>query len=433
MAAIDYFFCVNVRGVPVVLRGFLKDPAQTIVESFFNRVSQDLATPSVFREDSLNYCFVTSFSLYFVVVTEESAAPALLLELLSRLILVISDYLGICNEAKMLQNLGLVYEIVDEVLAFGCPQATDASNLMHLVHNTVPDNDVLRKLDVLDILELKSYERPLALSSDDRRNTVSEIYLIINEVLEVTLNTNNDVLRSTVTGIGTAKSFLDGQPTVLLQFDPQMYVTNRPMQKLDLQYDDISFATFVQSSSFESDRTIQFVPPQGSTRLFTYRTNRPVYPPFRITTVFENVQAKVVVARVSIAATYPAETFAEYARLRFQCPIEISSGSCELPPSVAATQEGEYDAVNRQVVWSIKRFTGLTEFSARFRFMFDQGIQGSAERLLGPIALDFNVREVTPSGLSIRNFEVATPTGGVPPKRWMKRIASTGCYTFNFI
>lgn len=437
MGLIKYFFCLNSRGSPIVVRGFLTEPHQSIVENFYSRIIENPPPDPVFRADNLNFAYLFHNQLYFVLASEESMAPSLLLELLGRLCSVVADYAGRCTELSIQKNLGLVYEIVDEVLSFGCPQATDSTNLRHLIHNIAaksPAQAFIDDIDVLDIIKNKDYDRPLATEQSDREKSANELFFILKENLDITLDMNNQPMRTLVTGQGVCKSYLHGQPSVMLQLDPQMWFASRQMQRgLALQYDDIVFAPFVQTHSFDSDRTITFAPPEGVSNVFSYRTNRSVSPPFRITTVFENKQSKVVVVRVSIQSAYPVESIAEKIEVRFQCPVEISSASCELPPSVAGKQSSEYDSKNRQVVWKINKMAGLAEFSSRFRFMFDAGIPASPESLLGPISLKFQLTDYIPSGANVTNLVVSTTGSSSPPKRWKKMETGAISYTFHFI
>jgi AP-4 complex subunit mu-1 len=149
-------------------------------------------------------------------------------------------------------------------------------------------------------------------------------------------------------------------------------------------------------------------------------------------TAFENKQAKVVVVRLSVTSVFPTEKEATDVVVRFQCPVEISSASCELPQTVADSQRGEFEQGTRQVVWRIKKFPGLREFSARFRFMFDQGIPCAPESLLGPIALEFQIPMLL-SGMTFPNIQVSTAGSSSPPDRLIKEITTASCYTFNFI
>jgi hypothetical protein len=211
------------------------------------------------------------------------------------------------------------------------------------------------------------------------------------------------------------------------------FATRGTPKHLELAYDDVLFAPFVQTHSFDSDRSIAFAPPQGLSTLFTYRSSRPIKAPFVVVPFFENKQAKVIVVRLSVQSTYAPELNALEFELRFQAPVETSNASCELPSSVAAKQTSEYDLKTRQVVWKVTAFPGLTEFSARFRFIFDHGIPAAAETLLGPVAIKFRIPETLPTGASLKTVTVSTAGSSSPPKKWLRSETVARCYTFNFI
>lgn len=435
MGLIKYFFSLNSRGNPICVRSFLEEMKQSVVDAFYQRISEFPPPAPVFRLDSMTYAYVVCNSLYFVVATPESMSPTMLTLLLRRITTVLSDYMGGCTEVIMQKNLALVYEVVDEVLAFGCPQATDSQTLLHLVHNEVPyEQNFLTGFLQTEIFPGEGFNRPLALATTERTKTNNEIFLIINEKLSMTMTAQNQVLQSTISGLCQIKSFLQGVPSCSLQIDPQCFFVSRNQPKnLMLKYDDITFAPYAVTTSFDSDRSISFTPPEGTSLLFTYRTARDIRPPFTINTCFENIQAKVVVCRVSIQSTFPVDNNAKEVTVHFQCPVETSNATCEIAQSVKDTQTTSYDSKNRQINWIIKKFEGMTELSARFRFIFDNGIPGAAESLLGPISLDFNYTGPLPSGLSVKNFIVSTQGTSNAPHRWYKETASAGSYTWNFI
>jgi AP-4 complex subunit mu-1 len=433
MGLIKYFFCLNSRGSPLIVRGFLTESSHAVVESFFSRLIRLPPPDPVFRVDDLNFAYIQQFQLYFVLVSEDSMSPAILLELLGRLVTVTADYAGRCSELLIQRNLALIYEVIDEILSFGCPQATDSSNLLHLVHNIAAgDNSLLS--DIIDVFTAAMFDRPLAASAAERSSAPNEIFVIVRESLELDLNSKNQIPRCCATGRCLTKSFLQGLPSVAIQLAREMTFASRGIaQGLEIPYDDIVFAPFVQSHAFDSERAVSFAPPQGLATVFSYRTSRQLQPPFTIVPVLENEQTKVAVVRISIQSTYPPDQVASDFELRFQCPVEISNASCELPASVAEKQDGEYDAQLRQVVWRIKRFHGLSEFSARFRFIFDAGIPASAETLLGPLSVKFVLPDILISGARVTNILVSTAGTERPPQRWIRLETVSQCYTFNFI
>jgi hypothetical protein len=376
--------------------------------------------------------------LYFVLTTDEPMAPTVLCELLGRIAILIADYCGRCSEISIVENIGMAYEIVDEVLSFGCPQVTDASLLRHLIHNVAKEKgeimDLLREIDVFQVVFDSDMNRPLAAA--DPSKSPSELFFMLSEKLEVSVAMSNQIQRCLIVGEGMCKSFLAAQPSVLVQLDPQMTFGGRGQSqqggRMDRRYDDITFAPAALLHSFDSDRSITFAPPEGLTRIFAYRTSRSCDLPFTIALMVETRQAKVVVIRVSFQSKYPVDKTAKDVQVVFQAPVEISSASCELPSSVADKQSSEWDAANRQVKWRLKEFPGLHEFSARFRFIFDGGLPAAAESLLGPIALQFHLPGWLASGAEIKTLAVSSMSQGSQPKRWLRTETTASCFTFNF-
>lgn len=432
---IEHFFIVDKKGFALAMRSFLTDPDHGVIEDFHNRMTSNPPPDPVFQIDGMNYASYLHGNLYFVFATHDSSAPAsLLLNLLEQLVQVITDYAGTSTELVLQRNLALVFEIVEEVICFGFPQATDGTNLLHLVHNTVRyDRGILREIDVLNVFPEQDFNRPIALQPRKKDKLRNQMFLILTEKLNVTLDCDNHITRCETVGSCIIKSFLQGQPIVYMQVDPHMTIETRKMAPLGLSYDDIVFAPFVYPDTFDVDRSLRFAPPEGQNVLFTYRTSRHIILPYTISVVFENVQSKAVVVRVSIQSNYPQEVVAEDVSVIFQCPVEISNAACELPPTVLEFQSQEYDDRERQVKWHIKKFKGLCEYSARFRFIFDHGMPIAAEKLLGPISLKFNIIGFVASSLSIQRLDVSTSGSSKPPKKWLRETTVSGDYTYELI
>ena len=433
---IEHFFIVDKKGFALAARSFLTEPNHQIITDFHERVSSNPPPDPVFQVDGMNYASYLNGNLYFVLATHDaSASGSTLLNLLERLVQVITDYAGTCTELVLQRNLALVFEIVEEVICFGFPQATDSTNLLHLVHNTVKyDRSLLEKIDVLNVFPEHDFDRPIAILQRKKDKLRNEMFVVLTEKLNVVLDCDNHILRCETVGSCLVKSFLQGQPVVYIQLDPHMTVETRKMpQNFGLDYDDIVFAPFVYPDTFDVDRSFRVAPPEGQNVLFTYRTGRPIILPYTISVVFENRQPKAAVVRVSLQSNYPAEVTAEDVAVIFQCPVETSNAACELPPTVQEFQSQEYDEKERQVTWRIKKFKGLCEYSARFRFIFDNGIPVAAEKILGPISLKFNIVDYVASGLSIHKIDVSTSGSEKPPKKWMRQTTIAGDYTYELM
>jgi hypothetical protein len=90
------------------------------------------------------------------------------------------------------RNLGLSSDIIHEVLSFGCPQGTDSSDLLYLVHGTVnTDRTLLRDFDILDIFMSAELDCPLAVMVSERSESVNKMKCSFRESVILSINRRN--------------------------------------------------------------------------------------------------------------------------------------------------------------------------------------------------------------------------------------------------
>lgn len=76
-------------------------------------------------EDGITYVSLKRSGLYFLMTTRFNVSPTLGMELLSRLVRVFKDYMGILNEEAVRKNFVLIYELLDEVMVCTVSTAAD--------------------------------------------------------------------------------------------------------------------------------------------------------------------------------------------------------------------------------------------------------------------------------------------------------------------
>lgn len=430
---IDHFFILNQRGSPVLVRSFLVEPSVEIAETFYSLVTAEEKPPPYFSFDGIHYVYHFSNDLFLAFAAHDELSPNLLIEVLSRIPVLVTDYMGKFTENSILRNLALVTEIVDEVISFGCPQSTDSTHLLHLVHNSVPyDTDSGYTRENVEGAKESVYDKPLAIDISKRGAMANEIYIKLEETINATISPDRVISSALVSGTCHIKQFVTGQPYVSLQINPASSFKSRGHRDSPFSFDDIIFSPIVNSKSFDADRTMTCQPPTGDVFMFTYRTSRVDNLPITMSHVFENKQAKVVVVRVSFQNNLGTEKNIKDFVAYFQCPVEISNAMCELANSVINNQEQGFDRETRQIWWKIRNFPGKTEFSARFRFIFDDGITAAAETILGPVMVKFRIPDWNESGMCITTMNINNG-GGDAPSRWLKVATYAGDYVFTLI
>lgn len=425
MASVRYFFIINEQGAPIVLRGFLGEESQIVVENFFQRLQTIPPPQPVFRINGIHFAYTLINHLFFVAASTATNAPILLLQLLHGISLAITNCIGQCSEISMQRNLALVYEIVDETISLGFPQTSDSNFLLEHIHNIV-NNEV--SIDN-DIFPDCNFDRPLALSKGGIDKTKNDVYLILKETFDLSLTSKNKTLRSTITGNASIKSYLQGKPSILIQLDNQVTIASRTTPKnLTLKFDDICFAPFVQTHAFDTLRYITFSPPSGESNIFQYRTSIPPQPPFTFSFNFDSISTTSIIVSVDVHSTYVPEITATNVNIIFQCPLETVSANCEID-SHANGESFFYDSKNRQAYWRIEKIGGMQKLTTKFHFFFEEDFEILADKLLGPINVKFDIENFLVSGLSIKNFLVATQGCSNQPKKYVKFSTTGGCFS----
>ena len=133
--SISQLFILSRRGDSIIYRDFRRDIKKSN-DIFFHNVNfikeEDIAPP-LFNIDGINFIYVKTDDLYIVISTLDNAPPNYYLEVLDRIIKVITDHIGILNEETIRKNFVLIYEIIDEMIDFGYPQLLDTEQIKEFV------------------------------------------------------------------------------------------------------------------------------------------------------------------------------------------------------------------------------------------------------------------------------------------------------------
>lgn len=120
-------FILSSRGDKIITRDFRSELPKSTSETFFRNVKLYTGdAPPIFNIESINYAYIKKQGLYIVGATRIDVSPPLILELLARIFKIIKDFCGYFNEEIIRKNFVLIYEILDEIIDFGCPQLTSS-------------------------------------------------------------------------------------------------------------------------------------------------------------------------------------------------------------------------------------------------------------------------------------------------------------------
>lgn len=111
--------------------------------------------------------------------------------------------------------------------------------------------------------------------SEGIKHKKNEVFLDVVESVNLLVNTNGLVVQSEVVGALKMRTFLSGMPECKLGLNDKVLfqAQGRGLNKaVDLE--DIKFHQCVRLTRFENDRTISFIPPDGSFDLMNYRLSQ---------------------------------------------------------------------------------------------------------------------------------------------------------------
>lgn len=311
----------DVRNVPPVIQ----TPYRSIV--------------NVFRNDLL---------LVAIVNQDCDFDPLFVIEFLHRIVDIVQNYFGDCNENLIKEQLVTVYELLDEMLDAGYPFATELNVLKELIKppnllRTIA-NSVTGRTNIGEQMPTNQISnvpwRKLGI-----KYTNNEAYFDVIEELDAILDKNGAIVTAEINGKIESNVKLSGMPDLNLTF-----VNSRI-------FDDVSFHPCVRHRRWESERNLSFVPPDGCFRLMTYhiRTQNLVNIPLFIkqSIIFKNVQHGKL--DLQIGPKRISGKVLENVSLEITMPKNVNNVSLN-----QSQGKYSYDASSKLFIWDVGKLEGKT-------------------------------------------------------------------------
>ncbi|XP_006841205.3 AP-4 complex subunit mu [Amborella trichopoda] len=400
--------------------------------------------PPVFNLDGVNYIHVKVAGLLFVATTRVNVSPSLVLELLQRIARVIKDYLGVLNEDSLRKNFVLVYELLDEVIDFGYPQTTSTEALKSYVFNEpiVADTARLPPLGPAAMFMQGSKRMPgtavtkSVVATDPGGRKREEIFVDIIEKISVTFSSSGYILMSEIDGTIQMKSYLTGNPEIRLALNEDLSIGRTGGSVYDYKsstggglviLDDCNFHESVHLDSFDLDRTLSLVPPDGEFPVMNYRMTQEFKPPFRINALIEEAghfKAEVILKiRADFSPTITANTI----QVHMPLPKYTARVSFELDPG-AVGNTTDFKESTKKLEWSLRKIVGGSEHTLRAKLTFSQESHSNIMKEAGPVSMTFTIPMYNASRLQVRYLQIAKKSKTSNPYRWVRYVTHANSY-----
>lgn len=337
---------------------------------------------------------------------------------LHKVVNVMKYYFGVFTEEALKDNFTIVYEILDEMIDFGYVQTTDEKYLQ---------KHVLQKGVDLFSSEKITYTEP----SEDipwRRENIfhakNEVYLDVVERINATFDEEGKVILSEISGSILVNCRLSGMPVVNVGLNDGLMLPTKDYEeeKENVNLENINFHPCVDLSQFEHNRTISFIPPDGSFELFSYIFQENIIPPLFVNCEVEEYSGTRVVYKIKAVS-----------KLTKDFPIVDVFISVPIPEDadspVFKTKHGsvKYFPEENVFVWKIKTIPFGKEIEVFAQIGLPR-IRVTSRVQKKPLLVKFRSPYFCLSGLQIKYLKI-TERSGYQSMTWVRYLTKEGNYS----
>lgn len=421
-------FILDSRGKVLIWRDYRGDVRLGAAERFMDifMASEDSEAKPIFVEDGITYVSVNHSNLILLAVTPKNADAAMMLLFLYKLIQVLVSYFNRLEEESIKDNFIIIYELLDEMMDFGYPQATDAKILKEFI---TQDSYKLQK----EVRLPPSLSTAVPWRNGSAKYASNEVFLDVIEKVNLLVSANGAVLRSDLTGQIRIKPELSGMPNLSLGLNDRLQLEDSLTAsggKGTVMMEDIAFNQCVSLTEFERDRIISFIPPDEEFSLMTYRLSTLHIKPLIWVEAIVNVhQHSRVEYLIKARAQFKTRSTAKNVNIFVPVPPDADSPKFRTNSSSGSVK---YVPEKDAICWHIPSFQGGKEFLLRAHVALPStgGGEEDAPRFAHPpITVHFEIPGLPVSGLQVRYLKVFERSGyqALP---WVRYVTMSGDYQF---
>lgn len=385
--------------------------------------------------------YIKQEGLFLMCTTRMNVSPSLIAELLLRFARVFRDYCGVLDEESIRKNFVLIYELLDEMLDFGYPQATSSDSLKAFVYNkpaTSASNKLLESIKFPDMNSKTTPSTSVNKPITDQGKTRNEIFVDIIERVSVTFNSNGRATVSDIDGAIQMKSYLSGNPELRLALNEELVIGSAPTNTFGVvAVDDCNFHECIRLEEFEASRVLALRPPDGEFTVMNYRISGEFRAPFRVFPFVSIVSEYLVEVILKIRCDIPETNHGANIVVTMPVPKNTSSASWTHGTAQGVKKSSKdpyaghsvaFDQKTKQIKWSIKKLPGGSEVSVNCKLVLDTSASGGLRREVGPVTMEFEVPMYNVSGLQVRYLRILESSKKYNPYRWVRYITKSSSY-----
>uniref|UniRef100_A0A7S0S210 MHD domain-containing protein n=1 Tax=Chlamydomonas leiostraca TaxID=1034604 RepID=A0A7S0S210_9CHLO len=420
-SCLSAIYFLNLRGDILLERRYRDDVDREIAENFRAQIlnNKGEALSPVKSLGSMTFMFLRHADMYILSITRSNSNVMLAFKFMTCLVDMFKSYFeSELNEASVRNNFVLMYELLDEAMDNGYPQLTDPTVLKSLITQKGFKGDLT---DLLQKVQKKEEPAPNATlqvtgAVSWRREGIkykkNELFLDIVEQVNLLMSATGTVLRSDVAGKIMIKALLSDMPELRLGLNDAAQ--------------DATFHQCVNLGTYESQKVVTFVPPDGEFELMRYRCQDNINLPFKVLCVINEMAKTRLECTVTVKSSFSSKLYATNVVLLVPVPDNTSKANI-----LVTSGKAKYDATRKALVWKVGRFQGEAEHTLRAEVMVMATTRTDKKPWVKPpIAMQFQVPMFSASGLRVSYLQIVERKQGSAYKvdKWVRKMVRSGDY-----
>ena len=429
MSAISAIYFLDRKGRIIIFRNYRGEVDQDISECFINEVLEldEANMKPAFTVDDVHYIWIRHQNIYIVAVGKRNINVAMTFSFLHKLKDILIDYFYILEEETVKDNFVLIYELLDEIMDHGYPQITEGKILKDLIMISSNKKNIKNSKENLALTSTMT--NTVSWRKEGIKYNVNEAWLDVVEKVDELISSDGNVLSSQINGSVIMKSFLSGMPTVTVGLNDKIVLQNLGKDTTNsIEMDDLKFHQCVNKKKYDSQRIIEFIPPDGEFELMSYRLDMSIKPLISVKVEILNISETRIEYVAKAKTNFKNRSVANNVSIYIPVPLDIQNATFK-------TYSGSvvYLSDREDLLWFIKRFEGQCEFDMNCSFQVPTvRIDDTTKHLKRPIQVSFEIPYFTVSGFQVRYMKIVEKSGyeAVP---WVRYFTRNGEYSIRII
>ena len=421
MSGISAIYFLDKKGRPIIFRNYRGEVTQDISSNFQKKVLEleENNMKPLFTVNDVHYCWIRHKNIYIVAVSKRNPDICMIFFFLHRLVDLLIGYFNQLEDESIRDNFVLIYELLDEVVDHGYPQNTDSKLLKEYI-KTSSNRLTLKKKITAEVTTSQISRAP------GIRYQVNQAFVDVTERVSSLISHKGEMLRSDIIGQITMRTMLSGMPLLKLGLNDKSFFdsSGKKTSGKTVEMDDFKFHNCVNINKFESERVIEFIPPDGFFTLMNYRLNLKIKPLIWVEVDRKEINSTRMKYTVKARSNCKQKSTANNVCILIPVPNDLQN-----PLFKSSLGSVTYSPDKEVLVWNIKIFPGMKETNLIVQFTVPtlRGNDNKSKYLKKPIEVKFEIPSFTVSGIQVRYLKI-TEASGYQAYPYVKYVTKNGEY-----